>query len=154
MSYGKRVLVVALIGALALVGAALILPGCTTLSQVAQIEEMSDADFILWRNTLVAQVGVVAQAAVDEGEIEPADLEKIASVLTVIGGSNAVEAGALAEWIDLSGYKAALLQLAILELDSKLAAGGGYIDGVLSARGKEVLIHLGSKLQAVAVGAG
>lgn len=128
-------------------------PGCTTLSQAPQIEEMSEPDFIAWRTTLVAQVGIVAEAAVAEGEIDPADLEKIASVLTVIGGSNAVEAGELAEWIDLSGYKAALLNLAILELDSKLAAGGGYIDGILSERGKEVLTHLGAKLQAVAVGA-
>ena len=134
-------------------------PGCNLVQTaiggeeaVADLEAMSDAEWITWRTETVLQAKIVAQAAVEEGAVEPGDLEAIASVLTVIGGSNAVEAGAIAEWLDLSGYKAALLQLAILELDGKLVAGGSYADGILSERGKELFVHLGAAFQEAAVG--
>lgn len=145
-----RSVLIAAVGVCILVGIHGALNGCTTLSQAAQIEAMSETDYIAWRNTLVAQVSIVAEAALAEDEIEAADMEKIASVLTVIGGSNQVEAGKIAEWIDLSGYKAALLHLTLLELNSKLVAGGAYVDGLLTARGKEIFIHLGAALNDIA----
>ena len=45
-------------------------PGCTTLSKVPQIEDMEETEFIAWRNTLVAQVKIVAQAAYDKAVAE------------------------------------------------------------------------------------
>ncbi len=125
--------------------------GCTTLGQVDDIPDMTEPEWIAWRTTLVEQIGTVAESAYAEGEVSGEDLDAAASIITVIGGSNTVEAGQLAEWLDLSGYKAALLKLTILELDSKLVAGGAYIDGLLGPRGKELLIFLGARLEEIHV---
>lgn len=151
-----RTLLIAVVGTLTLAGAAALLPGCTLLGGATQVEAlaaMPEPEWLAWRNKAVLEVKITAGAALEEGALSASDLEAVASVLTVIGGSNQVEAGQLAEWLELSGYKAALLELAILELDSKLVAGGVYVDGVLGPRGKELLINLGAALQEVAVGA-
>lgn len=151
-----RTLLIALVGALTLTGAAMLLPGCTLLGGAGQVESlaaMPEPEWIAWRTKAVLEVEIAAGAVIEEEVIAASDLEALASILTVIGGTNSVEAGQLAEWLGQTGYKAALLELAILELDAKLSAGGLYEGGLLGPRGKELLIHLGAALQGVAVGA-
>lgn len=154
-----RRLLIATVGGLTLFGASFVLPGCSLLKAalggeeaVADLAALPEPEWIVWRNKATLEVKIAAQAALEEDALTASDLEKVASVLAVMGGDNPVEAGALAEWLDLSGYKAALLQLAILNLDEKLAAGGLYPDGYLGPRGKELLLHLANALQEAAMG--
>lgn len=152
-----RSFLIAAVGACTLVGFAAVLPGCTILSALIGGEEaikdlgsMPEQEWIAWRSTAVKEVAIVTQGFHDEGKIDSETLEKAASVLAVIGNKNAVEAGELSKWIDVQGWKSSILALAILHLDSKLVAGGAYVDGLLTARGKEVFIHLGAALNDIA----
>lgn len=132
------------------------LTSCTLLAPlfsddpVAQITAMSESEFIAWRNTAVEEVAIVAEAAYAEGAISADDINTTASVLAVIAGENAVEAGQLAQWIGASPAMAGLLKLAMLELNSSLVAGGAYVDGLLGARGKELLLALAARLAEIA----
>ena len=119
---------------------ALLMVGCSTVRGAANLDEMSQAQFDAYATRSAAQIGVIAKAALDEGDISPESLVVVAEALSgVASGTLTGIGGGLGEVIDMDGYGAAALTLAVLELDNELAERGALEQGgALSPRAREV----------------
>lgn len=129
---------------------------CATIADMLKAPEaldatkMSELEWIAWRDRNVERVGIIADGLYADGTLEGQDLDKAASWLAVMATQNQLEVGALAGALKVTGLKLSLLKLGLLELDGKLVDAGLYgADGFLNERGRELLVHLGVRLEAI-----
>lgn len=142
--------------AAALFAAAVATTSCAMLADTLSAPEaldanaMTDAEWQAWRDRNVERVGIIADGLYQDGTLAGTDLDKAASWLAVMATGNPLEVGALAGALEVTGLELALLKLGLLELDGKLVDSGLYgADGFLNERGKELLIHLSVRLEAI-----
>jgi hypothetical protein len=113
----------ALAAAGALAASLAIAPGCRTAQHGAQLGRMDGPELERFTTRLAAQVGILAAAALAEGSARPEELAAVAATLRRLAAhadpwDAAADAG-LRE-LPLSGWGAAALALALIELDSAL----------------------------------
>lgn len=126
----------------------LVLSACATFRGAQNLDGMTDEEFSRYVARTTAQVGVVVDAAVQEGDLDVGDLRSLAVALRgLASGTVAGGAGVLAEQLDLDAYGVAALTLVILELDAALEERGAYEEGgILGVRGRAVLESLAMEL--------
>lgn len=125
---------------------------CWTVREAQRLEQMSDDEVDAFAQRVSIQVGVVAQALVAEGDLDPSDLATIAAALEgLAAGTTAPTAGGLAGAIGVEGYGAAALTLAVIELDAELSRRGALEPGgAMSPRACLVLSAVAARLSQVA----
>jgi hypothetical protein len=98
---------------------------------------------------LASQVGLVAGAAVSEGDLDAETAKKIADALRgLASGTTGGVGGALADSIELDSYGIVVLTLAITELDMMLERRGAYgEEGVLDERARGVLAAVADAIE-------
>lgn len=120
---GGRWLPAAWLVAVLLLGAV----ACSTVRDAPRIVEMPDAELDRYCARVSAQVAAVAGAALAEGDLSPDVLRGIATALRgAADGTSAPAVGSLAGWLDVDGYGAAALTLAIMEIDAEMERRGAF----------------------------
>lgn len=127
----RRLLLMAAVFAVAL------LASCpSSMRGFVRMDEMSDAEFASYSSRTELQVSAVARTAIAEGELSPEAALKVADALDGFAkGTTAPAAGMLAEELDLEGWGALALTLAVVELDAGLEELGAYGPGWERAQG-------------------
>lgn len=122
-----------------LVSALAFVASCTTLSGATRLASMEEAEFAAYTARTGAQVEAIASVAIMEGDLAPETARLIASGLEgLAAGTSAPGVAGLVGALELHGYGALALVLAISEIDAQLAEWGAYT-GEGWARGQEVL---------------
>lgn len=125
---------------------------CSSLSGLARLDSMELDEYTRYTAQLASQVGLVAGAAVTEGDLDAETAKKIASALRgLAAGTTGGVGGALADSIELDSYGVVLLTLAIVELDLTLERRGAYGEnGVLNERARGVLAAVADAIEGAA----
>lgn len=128
----------------------LLLVACSTFSGATRLDEMSDAELARYTARTVAKVQVFADAAVREGDLGEDAALRVAQDLRAVADGTLVLIGAeLVATLDLEGYGAAAMTLALIELDEALERAGAYEDGLLTERGAAVVRALAEMFAAL-----
>lgn len=119
-----------------------LLAACTALGGLTRLDEMGATELALYGERMGRLVANVAQAGMAEGDLTAEATRDVAEAL------EAVAAGTLpmAE-IDLDGYGALILSVALMELEDRLADRGGLVDGVLSPEARVIVAAVAARLR-------
>lgn len=129
-----------------------LLAACPSLGGLARLDDMEPDEYTRYTAQLASQVGLVAGAAVAEGDLDAETARKIADALRgLASGTTSGMGGALAENIELDSYGVVLLTFAIIELDATLERRGAYGEGgVLDERARGVLAAVADAIEGAA----
>jgi hypothetical protein len=110
---------------------------------------MEQAELDAFAARTAALVGAVADVALKEGDITPETLNALADALDALAdGTISVALHALLEHLDLDGYGALALTVALTELDARLEDRGAYEDdGFLNDAGRLVIGAIANTLR-------
>lgn len=138
--------------ALALLGAALLTgPGCAAISGLFSMSSMSDEEFKAWYPTAAAEVGAALRGAQREGKLSPESAQAWASQLEGVADGTKPVPPSLAEWFGVEGWGSVALEIAVIDLDSKLARSGSWGPaGVALERAKIIAGALALEFDSVA----
>lgn len=132
--------------------AIMLMVGCTTFSGLRNMNELDEAQFERVKIRVVTLVTAIAKAAIEEDDISAASVVNLANALRSLAlGTSAGAVGTVVDTLDLGGYSAVALAIVTTELDARLEARGAYDeDGILSGRGKEIVLAVADGLLATA----
>lgn len=124
---------------------------CTAVAGLFSFGSMSDEDFAQWAPVAADEVGAALRKAQRDGELTASTAELWADQLQgVADGSQPVPPN-LADWLGVKGWGSFALEIAVIELDSKLREGGSWGDaGKAAARAKVVAGLLAAQFGAIA----
>jgi starvation-inducible outer membrane lipoprotein len=121
---------------------------CTTGRDLTRLEQMTEQEAAAFNARTAATAGALARTAYLEGDLsQESALEVAAALRTLSQGSSLGVGGTVIAAIDLDGYGALALQLALIQLDEALAAGGGA-DGLMTERRSALLVAVAAALEA------
>lgn len=121
--------------------------GCRTAEQTQHMDELSDAEFAAYKERVAGQICMLARAAIQEEDLSAESCRKLGEALKGLAlGTVTPAGGTLMNSLDVEGYGAAVMGLALIELDASLAQSGGLSGGWLSPRGEEVVGYIGDCL--------
>lgn len=131
--------------------ACLLLSACSALRGATKLDEMDGDEFIRYTARAVAEVQAIATVAVSQGDLDDQELETVQAVLRGVASGSVVLAGTtLTDALNLDGYGALALTLAVTELDARFEERGAYGDGgVLSERARQVLLAVATGLESL-----
>ncbi len=123
---------------------------CTTFSGLRNLDELDEGAFERTKLRVVTLVVAVADAAIIEDHISLDGVHKLGNALKGIAlGTSAGAVGTVVDGLDLGGYSSVALAIITTEIDARLEARGAYdADGLLSGRGKEILLAVADGLLA------
>lgn len=129
------------------------LAACTAVSGATRLDQMDQGELEAYAARTAALVAAVADVALEEGDITPNSVAVLATALhSIAAGSTAPVAGSILKTLDLKGYGALALTIAITEIDAALEERGAFQDGFLSDNGKFVVNTISAELARVAQG--
>lgn len=138
-----------LLGSLALLVALGIATCCTSGGDPLKLEDMTAERYESFCATTAATFAAVAQTAIAEGDLTVESTRQVAAALRGIATQpDATAASALLRNLDLDGYGALALQVALIQLNGTLA-NTGVLDGLITPRGQDLLIGVADALDAV-----
>ena len=146
--YRCSVLLVLFVAATA--AATLTSTSCSTLRDAPRVAEMDSAEYLAWQSRAVAQIGALADVAIEQGDLSPQDAASIADTL---GGFAIAEPGSSVSLVsglglDAGGYGGLALTLALTELDAELNRQGLVMEGFISERGRSFMQALSERMRA------
>lgn len=145
-TYLAALLVLLLIGTALWTG-----PGCTTVAGLFHLGSMSDEEFEAWYPTAAAEVGAALRAAQREGKLSAESAKAWSSQLEGVADGTAPVPASLAEWFGVEGWGSVALEIAVIELDAKLAKSGSWgAAGVALERAKTLAGALAMEFHSVA----
>lgn len=138
------------LGSLALLLGIGIATCCTTLRDAPSYQAMSEEDAAAFRVRAAATAKALAQAALVEQDVTPQAVKQAAEALRSLATGPVVVAhsGTLADLLELDGYGALALTLALSSVDEQLASDGWAITPRMAA----LLIEVADALEAAARG--
>lgn len=134
--------------ALAAVAALGIATCCTSGTDPLKLEDMTTERYESFRATTAATFAAVAQTAIAEGDLTVESTRQVAAALRGIATQpDATAASMLLTNLDLDGYGALALQVALIQLNGTLS-DTGVLDGILTPRGKDLLLAVADAVDA------
>jgi len=131
------------------IGTAIILTvgSCRTVQEAQRLDELTDDEFLAFKERTAGQISIIALAAIQEGDLSPEACIKLGEAMKGLAIGTTVPAGSsLMDSLDVEGYGAAVLGLALIELDSSLRSAGGLSGGWLTPRGEESVVFVAETL--------
>lgn len=136
------------LGSLALLLGIGIATCCTSGTDPLKLEDMTPERYVSFRATTAATFAAVAQTAINEGDLTTEAAQQVAQALRGIATQpDATAASMLLTNLDLDGYGALALQVALIHLNGTLS-DTGVLDGILTPRGKDLLLAVADAVDA------
>ena len=125
--------------------------GCSSVQSFRALDSMSETEYASYLGRVEAQAAIIINAAVEQGDLSSEMAQSLSDALSgIAAGTTAGVGQALLSALDASGYSAAALAIAVIELDARLEQRGAYgEDGLLGERGRGVLQAIAARLASV-----